>query len=101
MTQDVEYYIKLLQQYGPWALVVFLSIAIVFLYFNTNKKLEKKDISYGQLLEKRHDQFIQVLTDCASTLQQAKDEIKETKDLNKKLEELLTTIKTLLLTIKK
>jgi len=98
-TINPEELVKLLQQYGPWAVTVILLFAIVFLYRQMTKKLDEKDKNYGMLLEKRHDQFIQVLTDCAATLQQAKDEIKETKDLNKRIEELLITVRTILITM--
>jgi hypothetical protein len=93
-----EDFIIFLQQYGPWAITAILLFVIAFLYRQMTKQLNEKDKNYGLLLEKRHDQFIQVLSDCAATLQQAKDEIKETKDLNKKIEELLITVKTILIT---
>jgi len=90
---DVEQATKILQQYGPWAVVVILLAAIFYLYRHMNKRIDTLTEHYGNLLEKRHDQFIQVLTDSAATLKQCKDEIKESKDVSKESNQLMGEVR--------
>ena len=84
---------EILNEYGPWALVVILLLAISYLYRHMNRRIDTLNEHYGNLLEKRHDQFIEVLTDSAATLKQCKDEIKDAKDVARETNVLLAEVR--------
>ena len=62
----------LLQVYGGWGMVAVLLVAIVGLYKNMTK-----------VLEKRNDQFVDVLKESGAALKQTDDTMKEVKELLK------------------
>lgn len=87
---DIVSLTELLKAYGPWALVVILLIAIAFLFLYLNKKIDCKDEAWqirydkqgqelGILLEKRNDQFIQVLQSTTSVLERCESELQDCK----------------------
>lgn len=87
---------KVFQEYGPWAMVVVLLFGIVFLYKHMSKKIDNLNMHYGELLEKRHDQFIQVLDDSSATLEQCKTEIKNSTNVKQQVITSLARIEVIL-----
>jgi len=58
-----------LQVYGGWGMTVILMAAVIALYKNT-----------GKILEKRNDQFVDVLRECGTVLGQTEDKLREVSD---------------------
>ncbi len=78
MMTSIDSVAKFLQVYGGWGMCAVLLFGIFYLYK-----------SMGKLLEKRNDQFIEVLKECGIAL-------KVTSDSNKEVENLLRDNKALM-----
>lgn len=105
---------QFLQLYGGWGVSVILLVAIKWLFGYQNKKqdiiedklllshskavenYEHQITELGNLLEKRHDQFIEIIQNCGATLKIVQEAIDRTDKNNSQLIILLTEIKQLL-----
>ena len=67
-----------LQKFGGWGMCVVLLVGIIYLYRSTNK-----------LLERRNEQFIEVLKETTAMLQQNSSEARRVESLMGRLEHFL------------
>ena len=99
---EVESLAKTLSTYGPWAVCAILFVILIAMFWFMWRMLDKKEAEWktlyqqqgkdlGDLLEKRNEQFIQILTSCGVVLEQTKavinecrSEIKEATAVSKK-----------------
>jgi len=83
---SVDSLAKFLQLYGGWGMCAVLILAIFYLYK-----------SMGKLLEKRNDQFIEVLKECGVALDATNTSNKDVKDLLRNNKEILDRVERLLI----
>ena len=79
---------EILATYGPWGVCAILFVGIGLLYWHLSKKLDAQqalfdkrvtvmDQQYSDLLERRHEQFVDVLQECSTALAEAAETNRE------------------------
>ena len=89
-TAEIAGAAEILKLYGPWALVVILLVAIVYLFKYMNGRIDEKDHEWekrfttqgkelGDLLEVKNEQIITIVQNSSAVINLCNDELAECK----------------------